>query len=196
MAISERTSTLHCVNEVTYPLVTFVLIFDSFSLLLVLLIRAPLKYRQVLKGDASIYLTLCLLPAHALIHVVFGGLLYYVFPYLVTVRDNYFYQWTDTCTQLGMIILQTARMSKELRRVRTANADRAVLTPGCAEPYVQKRYIQGCCDSVFHVYVWITYQDIWLFCLALLAGLRCGKTILCVRRSRDCTGCIGNRVRP
>eukprot|EP00911_Craspedida_sp_UC1_P002192 UC1_evm3s1677 len=89
-AIATTATTLRCASEVAYPLVSFVPIFDALTLAMVLFADVPIRY--VLKarfghsGDTryrTTYATLFFLPAHAIGHVVLGGLFYYAFPYII-----------------------------------------------------------------------------------------------------------------
>lgn len=78
--------TLHCTQEAVYPLYTMVFIFYALSVVLMLLLRPWLvKHFLPSHGKMSIYAALYFFPTLALIHAVFGGLIYYSFPYVVII---------------------------------------------------------------------------------------------------------------
>ncbi|XP_049778192.1 JNK1/MAPK8-associated membrane protein [Schistocerca cancellata] len=78
--------TLHCTQEAVYPLYTMVFIFYAMSVLLMLVFRPWLARRFLPKdGKMSIYAALYFFPTLALIHAIFGGLIYYSFPYIVII---------------------------------------------------------------------------------------------------------------
>eukprot|EP00052_Salpingoeca_macrocollata_P007879 m.62878 g.62878 ORF g.62878 m.62878 type:complete len:293 (-) comp16317_c0_seq2:210-1088(-) len=82
----DHVHTIHCTSEVVFPLLTIVLIFDAFALLLVLLVRLPISaYVCNHAGADSVYYTLYALPIHVAVHVMLGGPLYYAFPYILIV---------------------------------------------------------------------------------------------------------------
>lgn len=77
---------LHCTQEAVYPLYTMVFIFYALSVMLMLLVRPWLVKRFLPNhGKMSIYAALYFFPTLALIHAVFGGLIYYSFPYVVII---------------------------------------------------------------------------------------------------------------
>lgn len=79
------TDTIHCSQEAVYPLMTIVLIYYAYSLILMLLFRpfllsfiaAPKQWSNPLY--AALYFHPILVVSHAFI----GGLLYYSFPYII-----------------------------------------------------------------------------------------------------------------
>ncbi|RZF44993.1 hypothetical protein LSTR_LSTR001954 [Laodelphax striatellus] len=78
--------TIHCTQEAVYPLYTMVLVFYAFSVCLMMLIRPWLaKYFVPKGGKVTIYAALYLYPILALLHSVFGGLIYYSFPYIIII---------------------------------------------------------------------------------------------------------------
>ncbi|XP_069673535.1 JNK1/MAPK8-associated membrane protein isoform X1 [Periplaneta americana] len=78
--------TLHCTQEAVYPLYTMVFIFYALSVLLMLLVRPWLAQHFLPQhGKMSIYAALYFFPTLALIQAVFGGLIYYSFPYVVII---------------------------------------------------------------------------------------------------------------
>ncbi|KAK3094072.1 hypothetical protein FSP39_023854 [Pinctada imbricata] len=80
------TTTLHCTQEIVYPLYTVVLIYYAFSLLFLMLIRPTVSYKLAdMKGTKSIYAALYFHPVLILVQAVLSGLLYYSFPYIVIV---------------------------------------------------------------------------------------------------------------
>lgn len=82
------TTTLHCTQEIVYPLYTIVMIYYAFSLLLLMCIRPVISMKFVeCKGTSSIYAALYFLPILIVLQAVFGGLLYYSFPYIVIIAS-------------------------------------------------------------------------------------------------------------
>ncbi|KAL1131325.1 hypothetical protein AAG570_010943 [Ranatra chinensis] len=80
------THTLHCTQEAVYPLQTMVFIFYSLAVVIMLAVRPWLVHCCLLKtGSGTIYAALYFFPILALFHSVFGGLIYYTFPYIVIV---------------------------------------------------------------------------------------------------------------
>ncbi|KAG8228607.1 hypothetical protein J437_LFUL009312 [Ladona fulva] len=78
--------TLHCTQEAVFPLYTMVFIFYALSVIIMLLMRPWLAGRFLPKhGKMSIYAALYFFPILALIQAVFGGLIYYSFPYIVII---------------------------------------------------------------------------------------------------------------
>ncbi|XP_039300303.1 JNK1/MAPK8-associated membrane protein-like [Nilaparvata lugens] len=65
---------------------TMVLIFYAFSVCIMMLIRPWLaKYFVPKGGKVTIYAALYLYPILAVLHSVFGGLIYYSFPYIIII---------------------------------------------------------------------------------------------------------------
>ncbi|XP_063426172.1 JNK1/MAPK8-associated membrane protein-like isoform X2 [Mytilus trossulus] len=80
------TTTLHCTQEIVYPLYTICMIYYAFSLLFMMLFRPLISYRCVdTKGTKSIYAALYFHPILIVLQAMFGGLLYYAFPYIMLV---------------------------------------------------------------------------------------------------------------
>ncbi|KAL3874476.1 hypothetical protein ACJMK2_037490 [Sinanodonta woodiana] len=80
------TTTLYCTQEIVYPLYTMVMIYYAFSLLMLMLIRPLVSVNFVeSRGTKSMYAALYFLPILIVLQAVFGGLLYYAFPYIVIV---------------------------------------------------------------------------------------------------------------
>nr|AVK87135.1 JNK1/MAPK8-associated membrane protein-like [Anadara broughtonii] len=80
------TDTIHCTREIVYPLYTISMVYYAFSLVLMMLIRPFLSYKFLdKKGTNSIYAALYFHPILIVLQAVFGGLLYYAFPYIVIV---------------------------------------------------------------------------------------------------------------
>ncbi|XP_066996644.2 JNK1/MAPK8-associated membrane protein isoform X2 [Anabrus simplex] len=78
--------TLHCTQEAVYPLYTMVFIFYALSVLLMLIVRPWLAQHFLPRyGKMSIYAALYFFPTLALIQAIFGGLIYYSFPYIIIV---------------------------------------------------------------------------------------------------------------
>eukprot|EP00040_Diaphanoeca_grandis_P021241 m.113139 g.113139 ORF g.113139 m.113139 type:complete len:315 (+) comp28250_c0_seq4:220-1164(+) len=87
---------MDCSNEAVYPLLTWVLIVDAVNVVLAVMLRLPASIlcKTIDVGKDSIFSSLYALPLHALVHVAFGGLLYYAFPYiLVVVGITLFTNW-------------------------------------------------------------------------------------------------------
>ncbi|KXJ25883.1 JNK1/MAPK8-associated membrane protein isoform X2 [Exaiptasia diaphana] len=79
-------NTIYCTNEAVYPLYTIVLTFFAMSVALLLLVR-PISSHYICadQGISSIYAALYFLPILATVHALFGGLLYYTYPYIIVV---------------------------------------------------------------------------------------------------------------
>lgn len=79
-------NTLHCTQEAVYPLYTIVLMYYAFSVGLLFLLR-PIISHQFCDGQGlvSIYAALYFLPSLAVLHALFGGLIYYSYPYATLV---------------------------------------------------------------------------------------------------------------
>lgn len=80
------TVTLHCTQEVVYPLYTMVMIYYAFSMGLMMLVRPFISFKFVDgRGTKSIYAALYFLPILIVTQAVLGGLIYYSFPYIILV---------------------------------------------------------------------------------------------------------------
>lgn len=80
------TEVLHCTQEAVYPLHTMVFIFYGLSVTAMLLIRPWLvRFCLPKTGGDTIYAALYFFPILAVLHAIFGGLIYYAFPYIVIV---------------------------------------------------------------------------------------------------------------
>ncbi|XP_075222540.1 JNK1/MAPK8-associated membrane protein isoform X2 [Lycorma delicatula] len=78
--------TIHCTQEAVYPLYTMVLIFYAFGVWIMLLIRPWLAHFFLPNyGKVTIYAALYFYPILALFQAVFGGLIYYSFPYIIII---------------------------------------------------------------------------------------------------------------
>lgn len=78
--------TLHCTQEVVYPLYTMIFMFYAICGLLMLLVRPCLVAKVYPRhGRNSIYAALYFLPILSLIHALCGGLVYMSYPYIVFV---------------------------------------------------------------------------------------------------------------
>lgn len=78
-------STLVCTAERVYPLQTMVLIFYVFCVTSMLLLRPFVNEKckpKIEKASLAVYYALYAFPLLALIHSLFGGLVYFAFPYL------------------------------------------------------------------------------------------------------------------
>lgn len=86
--------TVYCTQEIVYPLYTMVLIYYTLSLLLMMTFRPWLCYRlSSVQGSRSIYAALYFLPILIVIHSVFGGIIYYTFPYITVVMSLFTNAW-------------------------------------------------------------------------------------------------------
>ncbi|XP_064600207.1 JNK1/MAPK8-associated membrane protein-like [Liolophura sinensis] len=80
------TTTLHCTQEIVYPLYTIVMVYYAFCLIFLMLVRPVISHMFMDgRGTKSIYAALYFLPILVVIQAVFAGLLYYAFPYIVLV---------------------------------------------------------------------------------------------------------------
>lgn len=110
--------TLRCTQEAVYPLYSMVFIYYGFCLVSLFLLRPVLVFR-VFSGQAkkSIFLTMYIIPAMALLHATTAGLLYYAFPYIVIILSiismaaHFAFRLDQSMTAL---LLQTV---KEVRNV-------------------------------------------------------------------------------
>lgn len=78
-------STMICTAERVYPLQTMVLIFYVFCVTLMLLLRPFVNEKcksKIEKAPMAVYYALYAFPLLALVHSLFGGLVYFAFPYL------------------------------------------------------------------------------------------------------------------
>jgi len=78
--------TLHCAHEVVYPLYTIILVFLATADAFMVIIRL-FAYPLGIKVAKSIYSGLYFYPILALGHLLFGGLIYYIFPYITIVTS-------------------------------------------------------------------------------------------------------------
>ncbi|KAF7280044.1 JNK1/MAPK8-associated membrane protein [Rhynchophorus ferrugineus] len=79
---------IYCTQEAVYPLYTIVFLFYISSLILMLLIRPWVcsKYFPG-RGKISIYAAMYFIPILIFTHAIMGGLIYYLFPYLIVVAS-------------------------------------------------------------------------------------------------------------
>lgn len=78
------TDTLYCTQEIVYPLYTIVMIYYAICMVLMMLVRPFLCYKFMDgRGYKSIYAALYFLPVLIISQAVFGGLIYYAFPYMI-----------------------------------------------------------------------------------------------------------------
>ncbi|ODN04944.1 JNK1/MAPK8-associated membrane protein [Orchesella cincta] len=78
--------TIHCSYEAVYPLYTIVLVFYALADVLMVFVRLIARCFKI-KVAKSIYSGLYFYPMLALGHLMFGGLVYYVFPYITIVTS-------------------------------------------------------------------------------------------------------------
>lgn len=82
------TTTFHCTQEIVYPLYTIVMVYYAFSLLFMMCLRPLVSIKFVdCMGTKSIYAALYFLPILIVVQAVFGGLLYYSFPYIMIIAS-------------------------------------------------------------------------------------------------------------
>eukprot|EP00045_Choanoeca_perplexa_P007724 m.71061 g.71061 ORF g.71061 m.71061 type:complete len:332 (-) comp14187_c0_seq14:85-1080(-) len=81
---------LHCANEAVFPLLSFVPLFDAYYAMTIATCRLGIGLWLPSHPQASTLglrrgalLSLVALPAHAAVHVILGGLLFYSLPYLL-----------------------------------------------------------------------------------------------------------------
>ncbi|XP_052273550.1 JNK1/MAPK8-associated membrane protein-like [Dreissena polymorpha] len=80
------TTTLHCTQEIVYPLYTIVMIYYAFSLVFMMCLRPFISYQFVdCLGTKSIYAALYFLPILIVVQALLAGLLYYSFPYILII---------------------------------------------------------------------------------------------------------------
>ncbi|KAK9880614.1 hypothetical protein WA026_011851 [Henosepilachna vigintioctopunctata] len=78
--------TVHCTQEAVYPLYTIVFLFYILNLLFMLIFRSWLCWKILPRqSKMSIYAAMYYLPILGITHAIVGGLLYYVFPYLIVI---------------------------------------------------------------------------------------------------------------
>ncbi|CAH0383632.1 unnamed protein product [Bemisia tabaci] len=77
---------LHCTQEAVYPLYTMVFIFYLLGIFMLLVVR-PILVTLILDnyGKSSIYAGLYFYPFLGLLHAVYGGIIYYTFPYILII---------------------------------------------------------------------------------------------------------------
>lgn len=82
----DHVNIIHCTQEAVYPLYTIVLMYYAVCVGLLILVR-PIISHQFCDGQgrASIYAALYFLPSLVVLHAVFGGLIYYGYPYATLV---------------------------------------------------------------------------------------------------------------
>jgi len=80
--------TLSCTQEAVYPLYSMVFLYYTLSLLAMVTVRPWLATRYLPgRGTQAIFTALYFFPSLVLVHAVFAGILYTVFPYLVMVAS-------------------------------------------------------------------------------------------------------------
>ncbi len=85
--------TLYCTQEVVYPLYTMVFVFHGLCAAFMMLLRPCLTPKLMggpgggarRRGRSAIYAALYFLPCLALLHAIFGGLIYMAYPYIALV---------------------------------------------------------------------------------------------------------------
>jgi hypothetical protein len=76
-------STLYCTQEAVYPMQTMVLVFYLLCTIFMVLLRPSLNSKFLpYRGKMAVYYALYIFPILSLLHVCFGGLIYFAFPYL------------------------------------------------------------------------------------------------------------------
>lgn len=73
--------TLICTQERVYPLQTIVLVFYSSCVISMLILR-PMVMKSPINEKTSLYYALYAFPLLALMYAVFGGFIYFSFPYI------------------------------------------------------------------------------------------------------------------
>ncbi|ESO93614.1 hypothetical protein LOTGIDRAFT_119100 [Lottia gigantea] len=82
------TTTLHCSQEIVYPLYTLGMIYYAFSIALLLIIRPIVSCKLADgRGNKSIYAALYFLPILIAVNAVAAGLLYYAFPSIILIAS-------------------------------------------------------------------------------------------------------------
>ncbi|XP_074663001.1 JNK1/MAPK8-associated membrane protein-like [Tubulanus polymorphus] len=78
--------TIHCTQEIVYPLYTMVMIYYAICLVLMLIVRPVLSWKVANNlGTKSIYAAMYFFPILTVVQAIFGGLLYYAFPHITIV---------------------------------------------------------------------------------------------------------------
>ncbi|KAK3796160.1 hypothetical protein RRG08_018159 [Elysia crispata] len=78
--------TVYCTQEIVFPLYTMILIYYTFCLVFMMVLRPLLSYiLGDCQGSKAIYSALYFLPILILVHSVLGGIIYYAFPYIIVV---------------------------------------------------------------------------------------------------------------
>jgi len=78
--------TLHCTQEAVYPFYTMVFIFHAICVILMVLLRPCLSAKLLpQRGRNAIYTALYFLPALSVIHATCGGLVYFVYQYIILI---------------------------------------------------------------------------------------------------------------
>lgn len=85
------TYTLHCANEAAFPLVTWILTMLAINLILIFVLRWPVfeKAQIFTVSHRPMFTSLYAMPILAIVCMIFGGLIYYAFPY--------FFLFTGAC---------------------------------------------------------------------------------------------------
>jgi len=92
----------HCASEAIYPLWTIPMVFFAYGVIGIL-VRAVISAKVCHgHGTKSVYFGMYLMPILLLIQIIFGGLLYYSFPYLV----------------LGLVLITDIRSYMVLKKTR------------------------------------------------------------------------------
>jgi len=78
--------TLHCTQEAVYPFYTMVFVFHALCVILMLLVRPCLSAKLLpQRGRNAIYTALYFLPVLSLIHATCGGLVYFIYQYIILI---------------------------------------------------------------------------------------------------------------
>ncbi|KAK6639577.1 hypothetical protein RUM43_007850 [Polyplax serrata] len=75
--------TLYCTHEAVYPLYTMVFIFYAIATVMMIIFRP----KKCAHGKMSVYAALYFYPILAFFQAIFGGVIYYTFPYIVIVTS-------------------------------------------------------------------------------------------------------------
>lgn len=82
------TTTFHCTQEIVYPLYTIVMVYYALCLLFMMALRPLISIKFVDSlGTKSIYAALYFIPILIVLQAVFGGLLYYSYPYIMIISS-------------------------------------------------------------------------------------------------------------
>ncbi|KAF0310631.1 JNK1/MAPK8-associated membrane protein [Amphibalanus amphitrite] len=80
--------TLSCTQEAVYPLYSMVFLYYTLSLVAMVTIRPWLAARYLPgSGSRAVFTALYFFPSLVLVHAIFAGILYEIFPYLVMVAS-------------------------------------------------------------------------------------------------------------